>query len=290
MAVTFISEISSNHHQDLNRCFEFIDTSAEIGCSAVKFQLFKIEKLFSKEILAKSETHRARKEWELPVSFLPHLAKRCHDRKIQFGCTPFYLEAVDELLPHTDFFKIASYELLWEDLLKKCAETEKPIILSTGMATMDEIKSSADVLCQNGCSNLTVLHCVSSYPTPKSDCNLAAIETLRSALQPVLSTIKYSVGWSDHSVSPGVLFRAVHRWKARTIEFHLDLEGKGAEYKSRHCWLPDQIRYVIDETRGGIIADGNGQKEPAASELSDREWRADPEDGLRPLKHIRKNF
>jgi N-acetylneuraminate synthase len=71
------------------------------------------------------------------------------------------------------------------------------------------------------------------------------------------------------------------------VEFHLDLDGKGAEYASGHCWLPDEIAPVIARIREGERADGSGFKGPVAAELSDREWRADPSDGLRPLRHIR---
>ncbi|MEE4204371.1 MAG: N-acetylneuraminate synthase family protein, partial [Halieaceae bacterium] len=85
----FVAEVSSNHHRDLACCFDFIDTAARIGCDAVKFQLFKIDQLFAPEILAKSETHRQRKDWELPLAFLPELAKLSHDQGIQFSCTPF---------------------------------------------------------------------------------------------------------------------------------------------------------------------------------------------------------
>ena len=135
----FIAEVSSNHSRDLARALEFIDVAASSGCSAVKFQLFKIDQLFAPEILEKSEMHRKRKEWELPLEFLPSLAKRSHERNIEFSCTPFYLDAVSELDPHVDFYKLASYELLWDKLLVACASTGKPVILSTGMATMDEI-------------------------------------------------------------------------------------------------------------------------------------------------------
>jgi sialic acid synthase SpsE len=290
MTVKFIAEVSSNHHQDLDRCLQFIDVSAEIGCDAVKFQLFKVDELFSSEILAKSETHRLRKGWELPLSFIPHLAKRCRDKKIHFGCTPFYLKAVDELLPYVDFYKIASYEILWTDLLVACAKTGKPVILSTGMATISEIEKAIIVLQQSGCCDLAILHCVSGYPTPVGECNLAAIKTIRSLLQSQSSQTHCPVGWSDHSVSPGVLFRAVHKWDSELIEFHIDLEGQGAEFQSNHCWLPDQIRLVIDEIKAGLAADGSGEKEPAPSEIPDREWRADPIDGLRPRKHMREVF
>jgi len=281
--MNFIAEVSSNHYRDLSRCYAFIDAAAKIGCHAVKFQLFRIDQLFAPEILEKSEAHRLRKDWELPVEFLPKLAARCKEKQIQLSCTPFYLEAVGEHEPYVDFYKIASYELLWDDLLSACARTGKPVILSTGMATISEIEHAVDVLRANGCEHPTLLHCTSAYPTPYAEANLSAIETIRTATG-------CDVGWSDHTVDPGVIHRAIHRWGARVIEFHLDLDGKGEEYATGHCWLPDQISAVIRDVERALGADGNGIKEPSPSELPDREWRADPEDGLRPLKSIRKQW
>lgn len=279
MNVNFIAEVSSNHSSDINRCLDFIDCAADIGCDSVKFQLFKIEKLFSPEILAKSEKHRLRKQWELSPDFLPVLAERCRVKDIQFSCTPFYLSAVDELQPYVDFYKVASYELLWDDLLVACARTGKPVIISTGMATLDEIKHAVEVLRNNNCEP-TVLHCTSAYPTPHDEANLSAIETIRS-------TVGCKVGWSDHTVNAGIIHRAIHRWNAKVIEFHLDLDGKGAEFDSGHCWLPEQIGAVIKQVRDGHEGDGNEVKEPITSEISERLWRADPSDGLRPFKSIR---
>jgi N-acetylneuraminate synthase len=293
MSVQFVAEVSSNHHRDLRRCLAFIDRSAEIGCSAVKFQLFRIRQLFAPEILASSEKHRQREAWELPVEFLPELAARCRQRKIQFACTPFYLEAVEKLLPHVDFYKIASYELLREDLLKECARTGKPVVLSTGMATLDEIRKAVetvrsavprhDAVERRSMAKfppLTLLHCVSGYPAPADQCNLAAIETIRKMFD-------CPVGWSDHSVQPMVILRAIHRWNASMIEFHLDLDGRGAEFASGHCWLPEQIAAVIQHHAVAVSADGDGRKQPVPSEMPDRDWRADPSDGLRPFKKIR---
>ena len=79
-------------------------------------------------------------------------------------------------------------------------------------------------------------------------------------------------------------------WGAKVIEFHLDLDGKGEEYASGHCWLPDQIGAVIQDVNKAFLADGNGIKEPVPSELADRLWRADPSDGLRPLKELRAQW
>lgn len=278
--VKFIAEVSSNHSCDLERSLAFIDTAAKAGCQAIKFQLFKIDRLFVPEVLANSEKHRKRREWELPVEFLPALARRCQDKGVEFSCTPFYLEAVGELEPHVDFYKIASYELLWGDLLIACARTGKPVVLSTGMATIPEIQHAVDVLKNNGCAAPVLLHCTSSYPTPYAEANLAAIETLRRETG-------CEVGWSDHTVEPAVIHRAIHKWGAKVVEFHLDLDGKGEEFAAGHCWLPDQIAAVIKDVNKGIEADGDGVKEPVPSELPDRMWRADPIDGLRPLKETR---
>lgn len=280
MSAIFIAEASSNHAQDLSRALAFVDTAASCGCDAVKFQLFRVNELFAPEILAKSAKLRARAAWELPVSHIEPLAHRARERGIQFSCTPFYLEAVKELEPHVAFYKIASYELLWNDLLRACAETGKPVVISTGMATMPEIESAVAILKRAGCRDLTVLHCVSAYPAPPEEANLSAIGAIREATGA-------SVGWSDHTRNPAVIERAVHRWGASAVEFHLDLDGKGAEYASGHCWLPDEIAPVIARIREGERADGGGFKGPVAAELSDREWRADPLDGLRPLRHIR---
>jgi len=278
---SFVAEVSSNHHRDLERCLEFIRTAAGIGCDAVKFQLFRVRELFAPEALRNDPKLLAREAWELPVEFLPDLARGCHEAGILFSCTPFYLEAVGELLPFVDFYKIASYELMWDDLLKACAGTGKPVVLSTGMATLPEIEHACSVLRGAGCQDLTLLHCVSTYPAKPEDCNLAAIATLQDAC-------RCPVGWSDHSVEPGVIARAVHRWGASMIEFHLDLEGQGAEFGAGHCWLPDAMREVIRSVRAGLRAEGDGEVRPAASELEEREWRADPSDGLRPTRLTRK--
>lgn len=279
-APIFIAEASSNHGRDLARALSFVDAAADAGCDAVKFQLFKIDRMFAPEILARSAKHRARREWELPRAHLAPLAERCLARGIQFSCTPFYLEAVEELRPFVAFYKVASYELLVTDLLRACARTGKPVVLSTGMATMEEIERAALTLKDAGASDITLLHCVSAYPTPAAEANLSAIASIRE-------TTGCAVGWSDHTRRPAVIERAVHHWGARAVEFHLDLDGEGAEYAAGHCWLPEEIAPVIARIRESLVADGTGFKGPQPSEISDREWRADPSDGMRPLRSVR---
>jgi len=279
----FISEVSSNHAQDLQRSFDLIDRSADAGCDAVKFQLFKVDSLFTPAALEAKPELLKRKAWELPLEFLPKLAQRCHSKGVQFSCTPFYLEAVKELEPYVDFYKVASYELMWDDLLAACAQTGKPVIISTGMATIAEIQHAVEVLRAHACDRPTLLHCTSAYPTPFGEANLAAIHTLREQTG-------CEIGWSDHTAEPSVIHRAISCWGATVIEFHIDLDGYGEEYSAGHCWLPNEISEVIRDVNKGFAADGNGLKEPVPSELPDRLWRADPSDGLRPLKEIRAQW
>jgi sialic acid synthase SpsE len=292
MKVKYIAEVSSNHNCDIERSKQFIDVSKEAGCDGVKFQLFKISELFAPEILNKSEIHRNREKWELPEDFIPILADYAHQKGLLFSCTPFYLEAVNILEPYVDFYKIASYELLWLDLFKKCGKTGKPVVFSTGMATMDEVVIALKTLLDSGCREITILHCNSSYPTPIKDANLAAITELQkmiNSLDKPENTI-ISIGYSDHTVSPVVLERAIQHYGSEFIEFHMDIDGLGEEYSAGHCWLPDEIAEVINRVNMGSLADGTGIFAPSPSELPDREWRADPSDGLRPLISIREKY
>ena len=86
LSVSFIAEVSSNHHQSIERCFAFIDKAADIGCDAVKFQLFKIDQLFTKNVINNNSEIRNRVKWQLPMEFIPQISERCRQKNILFGC------------------------------------------------------------------------------------------------------------------------------------------------------------------------------------------------------------
>ncbi|MDA9085120.1 N-acetylneuraminate synthase family protein [Candidatus Pelagibacter sp.] len=282
--INFIAEISSNHNKSLKRTFSLIDSAKKNGFNSVKFQLFKINELFSQEILENSYEHRKRTKWELPLDFIPKISKYCKQKKIKFGCTPFYLEGVNFLKDYVDFFKISSYELLWDKLLIECSKTNKPIIISTGMATLNEVSKAVKILKKTGNKKITVMHCVSAYPADYKFANLSVIEKLRKKL-------KVNIGWSDHTVNSNVIMRAIYKWNVKDIELHYDLEDKkGFEFKGGHCWLPHNAFEMISNINEGIFSDGKDTKKPTASELNDRNWRTDPIDGLRPFIKIRKKW
>lgn len=278
-----IAEISSNHNRSFERAQALIRAAAKAGANSVKFQLFEVEKLFAPEVLNSSPSHRSRKSWELPRSFIEPLAAEAHSLGMSFACTPFDLEAAEFLTPYVDFFKVSSYELLWLDLLAACGSSGKPVILSTGMATEQEVASGLATLQNSGCKDIALLHCVSAYPAPRGETNLSAIRTLRERF-------KVPTGWSDHSHEPSVVRRAVNRWGASILEVHFDLDGAGFEANSGHCWLPDELASLTQEIMADSELDGNGLKLPTVSESSDVSWRADPSDGLRPLLEFRSNL
>jgi N-acetylneuraminate synthase len=281
-----VAEVSSNHGTDLTRALAFVDAAAELGFDAVKFQQFRVRELFAPEALAAHPNLLAREAWELPEAFNRPLAERAHALGLSFTSTPFYRRAVDVLEPLVDAFKLASYQVLWLDLLRAVAATGKPVVLATGLATLDEVRAAVDALAEAGARDLTLLHCVSLYPTLPEQANLAAIETLRRAFG-------RPVGWSDHTVSPEVAARAVRRFGAAMIELHLDLDGRGAEYGGGHCWLPHDVQRLHlclaarEPEPTHALSDGDGAKEPRAAEAGERLWRSDPNDGLRPLAVLR---
>lgn len=282
-----IAEISSNHNRDLARALKLIETAAEVGCQAVKFQLFKLDQLFAPWALHKKPELRARKEWELPVSWLPTLSRTAHDCGLEFACTPFYPAAIEELYDHVDFYKISSYQVLQHNFLRQVAQTGKPVVLSTGMATLPEITRAVDALCGGNCMDITLLHCVSAYPAPPSECNLATIGALREMFRPNYSV--RHIGWSDHSNSVPVVMQAVLGQQADVIELHFDLADQdGVETQMGHCWTPEEVKYLQGWLQRATSAVGFPGKFINASEYHERMWRSDPYDGLRPLLETRK--
>ncbi len=285
----FIAELGSNHNRDAERIEQLLRASALSGADAAKVQVFRIEDLFAPAALEARPELRARVAWEFPTELLAETAATARRFGLEFGATPFGLWAIAELEPRVDFFKIASYEILWHELISECSSTGLPLIISTGMATIDEIDSAVAAAEAAGVTQLTLLHCVSGYPTPPEQCNLSAIQTLRD---------RYGckVGWSDHSVNSDVVERAVSRWQASDIEVHVDLNGDGFE-AGEHNWTFAQLAGVVTRcSRGGVASvtrqemDGTGQKRPMPAEESDIDWRADASDGLRPLLATRQSL
>lgn len=279
----FIAEVSSNHNGNLERCLEFVRVAAEIGCDGIKFQAFQITKLFAPEALTAKPELQQRRAWELPVAYLPKIKEACLKYNLQLGCTPFDVDSAVAVAPYLDFIKIASYNLLDWKLLRACANLNKRLVISTGMGDPYEIADALQTI-KRYKNDVTLLHCVSQYPTSLQDCNLAHIDILRARYG-------VKVGWSDHSHNQTVIYSVVMRHNVSMVEFHLDLDGLGDEFNFGHCWFPDEIQPIITGCRALSIIDGDGNKSILSpSEQQERLWRADPSDGLRPVKIMRERL
>jgi N-acetylneuraminate synthase len=299
VSTLFVADIGSNHNQDLDRCLKLIRAAKKIGCWGVKIQLFKANKLHAPGYIPKEL-----KEREFPERWIPILSAYCKEIDIKFGGTPFDLKAVDLLVPYVDFLKISSFDILRDDLIEKCVMNGYPnvihLIISTGMASIEEIKESRKLI-ENAQRDaretriiypdkITYLHCISDYPTWMEKYNLGRINEMDYQMD--IYRDDTDIGWSDHTADPLTIYEA-HCRGAKMIEFHLDLDEKGAEYQYKHCYLPEMIEPMINRIKreieqAKIFNDGEKLVSNDRGPIKKRDLRADPSDGLRPMKSARK--
>ena len=278
--IKFIADIGSNHNQDLNRIRKLIEDAKKVGCWAVKFQLFKADKLY-----APGHIPEGLKENELDPDWIRNIKNICNDIDIKFGCTPFDLEAVDIIKPYVDFIKISSFDILRLDLIKKCAQTKLPIHLSTGLANFLELQKAYDII-EKYVHDIVIYYCVSKYPAQTKDIIINKLRHINWVN--IIDLYKNNLiikGYSDHSNSITVICSAI-ALGVKYIEIHLDLEDKkGNEYKHGHCWVPNQLQQAIESSNviNQLLNNRENQEEIEALRLQ----RADI-DGLRPMRKARK--
>ena len=232
-----IAEAGSNHNGSLEQAKELIDVAVEAGADAVKFQLFKAESLS-----ADKKTQQILKNLEFRRDWLKELNEYAKRKDIMFLATPFDTEAV-ELLDriNTPAFKIASGDLTNLPLIKYIAEKGKPIILSVGLGSLDEIRAALDVIYSTGNENVALLHCVASYPTKPEDVNLNVIKTLKQKFQ-------VPVGFSDHTMEVSVPIGAV-ALGANIIEKHFTLDRKLEGPDHPYALEPEELEFMVKGIR-----------------------------------------
>tara|TARA_B110000008_G_C16935490_1_gene550415 strand:- start:177 stop:1190 length:1014 start_codon:yes stop_codon:yes gene_type:complete len=217
--IMVIGEIGSNHDNNLKKCKKLILKAKEAGCDAVKFQLFKAEKLVSKKLNIKG--YKILKKLELKESWIPILSRFCKKNKILFICSPFYHEAVDLLLKYKcDVIKIASPEIKNIPLIRKSILTNLPIIISTGDTNLNLINKAFKYFKKKNYSKIGFLQCTSQYPCEIENANLLNIKFLKKKLDP-----KISIGFSDHTLGIDASLIAVSMG-ANIIEKHITLNKK----------------------------------------------------------------
>ncbi|CAB4822579.1 unannotated protein [freshwater metagenome] len=272
--VIIIAEAGVNHNGDYENAKKLILAASNAGADYVKFQTFKAEKLVSKDAkkanyqLANSKEdgdtqYEMLKKLEMAEAWYYELIKYANKCGIKFLSTGFDEESIDFLESlNIDFFKIPSGEITNKPFIKHIARKGKPIILSTGMANLEEIREAIMVLKDNGISNnkLTVLHCNTEYPTPMCDVNLKAMNLLKEEFQ-------INIGYSDHTLGIEVPIAAV-AMGAKVIEKHftLDKRMEGPDHKA--SLDPDELKAMVNAIRNIEIAiTGSGKKEVTQSEM-----------------------
>ncbi len=273
MHTLIIAEAGVNHNGDIEIAKQLIRAASEAGVDIVKFQTFKADKLVSKT--AKKAEYQQRninendesqynmlKKLELTEEMHHILIDCCKEKNIRFLSTAFDHESIDFLNTlNIDFYKIPSGEITNKPYLEHIAKIGKPIILSSGMANMQEIKDALNIFYNYNYSpeDITVLHCNTEYPTPMKDVNLNAMLHIKKELG-------VNVGYSDHTNGIEVSIAAV-ALGATVIEKHFTLDRNlpGPDHKA--SLEPNKLKAMVQAIRNIEKAiSGSGIKEPSPSE------------------------
>ena len=260
--VFIIAEAGVNHNGSVEIAKRMVEASSASGADAVKFQTFKAERIVSKS--ASSQLDMLKK-LELDVDAHEELIEFCRSKNILFLSSPFDLESIS-LLSNLgiEIFKIPSGEITNLPYLKEIGRLRKKVIMSTGMADLEEAKIALDALMKEGSSkkDITVLHCNTEYPTPVEDANLMAMLTMKEAL-------KVNVGYSDHTLGIEVPIAAV-ALGATVIEKHFTLDRSMEGPDQAASLEPTEFKAMVSAIRNIEKALGNGNKRPSPSELKNR--------------------
>lgn len=258
-----IAEIGSNHNRDIDIAKKLIEKAADAGVDAVKFQTYKAEKLYSKNAPKFSKDSVKPfdliKAIELPREWHIALFKYATAKRLHFLSSPFDYEAVDELDKiGVPAFKVASFEITDLELLRYIAKKRKPIILSTGMASLGEIEEALEAIRSQGNNNIILLHCISLYPSPVDIVNLKAIDTLSKVF-------KIPIGFSDHTLGIHVSIAAVAKG-AKIIEKHFTLDRKMKGPDHSFAIEPAELKQMVNYIRDIEKAQGDGIKKVSNNE------------------------
>src|SRR5437867_8924061 len=258
----FIAEIGSNHDGSLSRGVELVEAAASAGADCVKFQCFTSDELVQRGVHPGYETLV---RLALPDEWLPDLKGAAGRVGVHFTATPFSERAVASLVAvGVPVLKIASGDLTHAPLLRRCAATSLPLVISTGMAYLDEVATAVEIVRCAGDPPVVLLHCVSNYPPSFDDVNLRAMVSLRDRFQ-------VPVGCSDHTPGPTVALGAV-ALGACVIEKHLTVDRslKGPDHP--FALTVEEFGAMVRAVRDLEAALGDGTKSPVAGEQPEREW------------------
>jgi len=273
-----IAEMSGNHNQSLDKALAIVDAAAGSGVHALKIQTYTPDTMTlnlaegeffikdKKSLWEGKSLYELYKEAMTPWEWHAPIMERCHKHGIDFFSSPFDATAVDYLETlNVKFYKIASFELNDIPLIKKVAQTGKPMIMSTGMATISEIYDAVETAKKNGCKDIVLLKCTSAYPADPKEANLKTIKSLRE-------TFGVEVGLSDHTMGIAVPIASV-AMGATVIEKHFTIRRSDGGVDSAFSMEPQEFKQMIEEVNRAKDALGDVHFGLTESELRSRVFR-----------------
>ena len=291
--VFIIAEAGSNWktgtiEQDIQMAKALIDTASDAKADAVKFQTYKSktvyvpnagESNYLSESGVKESITKIFDNLSMPYEMIPILSEYCKNNNIQFMSTPFSIDDCKAIDPYVKIHKIASYEITHSKLIAFIAKTEKPLILSTGASTYDDISWAIEHFKKNGGKNLTLMQTTAKYPAPFDTLNLRIIPNLRQKFE-------IPVGLSDHSRDPIIGPVTAVALGATVIEKHFTLDNKLPGPDHFFALNPDELKIMVESIRNCELSLGKTEKNIL---LEETELNKFAQRGIQAIKPIKQN-
>lgn len=287
-----IAEAGSNwkcgdYSDDLNQAKKLIDVAKSSGSDAVKFQTYRPETVYVPNAGVSNylqdegideQITDIFKHHAMPYEMIPELSTHCKNKDIYFMSSPFSVQDAKEIDPYVELHKIASFEINHVRMLEYLSQTKKPIIISTGASTLDEIDFAVNFLKNHGNPQIALLQCTSKYPSPLNSLNLGTIPKLKERYQ-------IPVGFSDHSIEPIIAPVTSVALGSTIIEKHFTLDKNLPGPDHSFALDPSELSLMVNSIRSTEVSFGTGIKEilPAEDELRNFATRS-----LQAIKNIKK--
>jgi N-acetylneuraminate synthase len=290
--VFIIAEAGSNwkcgtFEEDLTQGKKLIDAAKSSGADAIKFQTFKPASIYvqdagksnylSKQGIAES-INDIFEHLSMPYEMIPELETYCKKKNIMFMSTPFSIQDAKAVDPYVEIHKIASFEINHVRLIEFLAATKKPLLISTGASTYEEIDFVVDFVKKKGNNNLTLLQCTSKYPCSLEALNLSVIPQMKSRYD-------LPVGLSDHSIEPIIAPLVAVGFGATIIEKHFTLDRNLPGPDHPFALIPSELELMVKSIRNAEKTKGTGKKEILNEELELRRFATR---AIQAIKDIKK--
>lgn len=276
-----------NSERDMQMAKSLIDVAVDAGADAVKFQTYRADSVYvpnagKAKYLSNQKEKRSIsdifQDLSMPYGMIPELAGYCRKQSIEFMSTPFSVGDFEALNPFVKMHKLASYEIAHLKLIDAMVKSKKPIIMSTGAATMEEVRWSVDYFRKKSSANLILLQCTAKYPASLDMLNLNVLSTFRNEFN-------CDVGLSDHSRHPFIAPVTAVGLGARVIEKHFTLHNKLPGPDHPFALTPDELKLMVHSIRQAEQTLGSLNKEPVKEEI---ELRAFAVRSVQATKNIQK--